>query len=452
MNKKKRELFFQELSMPDKIDIATRWLRPGLGIKRWLILLYIGFTILALGFALLLRDLYGSSGYPDWIHLLALQFWARWLRATIFSTIGFGLIGFSLYRINQTLIRAFLQRQTDAAEVAEMLHTARRRRKGPKVVTIGGGTGMSVLLRGLKKYTDNITAIVTVADDGGSSGRLRHSLGVLPPGDFRNCIAALADDEALTTQLFQYRFARTGGEENGLGGHSFGNLFITSMAAVTGSFEKALVESGKVLAIRGQILPSTLKDVTLYADMTAAEGVTQVRGESAIPHAPYPIERVYLDPDNPPAYPVAVKAILEADLIVLGPGSLFTSVLPNLLVPEIAQAVRVSQASKIYICNIATQKGETDDFTLADHIRALEIHVGPDFFSYIMANNNFSHSLPASLGRNLVIPTLPDKMRYYLVEADVIDESEPWQHDSEKLAKELITWYQMEMQRRVSPV
>jgi uncharacterized cofD-like protein len=174
-----------------------------------------------------------------------------------------------------------------------------------------------------------------------------------------------------------------------------------------------------------------------------------VRGESAIPHAPYPIERVYLDPDNPPAYPGAVRAILGADLIVLGPGSLFTSVLPNLLVPEIAQAIRVSQAPKIYICNVATQKGETDDFTLADHICALEIHVGPGFFSHIMANNNFSHPLPPSLGRNLVIPTLPDKMRYYLVEADVIDESGPWQHDADKLAKELISWYQMEMQRRI---
>ena len=438
--------------MLKKINVAARWLKPGLGVKRWLALLYLGITILALGFALLLRDLYGQSGYPDWIRLLALQFWPRWLRAGVFSAVGFGLIGFSLYRLNQTLIRAFLPRQTDAAEVAELLHTARRRRKGPKVVTVGGGTGMSVLLRGLKKYSDNITAVVTVADDGGSSGRLRRTLGVLPPGDFRNCIAALADDDALTTQLFQYRFAKTGAEENGLGGHSFGNLFITSMAAITGSFERALVESGKVLSIRGQILPSTLKDVTLYADVVAENGLTQVRGESAIPRAPYPIERVYLEPDNPPAYPGAVKAILEADLIVLGPGSLFTSLLPNLVVPEIAQAIRVSQALKIYICNVATQPGETDNFTLADHIRALETHVGPNFFSHIMVNNNFNHPLPQSLARNLVIPVLPDTMGYCLVEVDVIDEAEPWRHDAPKLARELINWYQTEIQRRVPAV
>jgi uncharacterized cofD-like protein len=432
-----------------RLQIATRWLTPGMGIKRWLVVLFIGITILALGFGLFLRDLYGISGYPTMIRVLALQFWPRWLRAGLFGLVGLSTIGFSLYRINRAMVFGLLAREADPAEVVELLHAARRRRKGPKIVTIGGGTGMSVLLSGLKKYTDNITAIVTVADDGGSSGRLRRTLGVLPPGDFRNCIAALADDDALTTQLFQYRFSKQG-EENGLGGHSFGNLFIIAMAAVTGSFERALVESGKVLAIRGEILPSTLKDVTLYADVIAEHGATTVRGESAIPHTPYPIERVHLEPDNAPAYPGAVKAILQADLIVLGPGSLFTSVLPNVLVPEIAEAIRVSLAPKVYVCNVATQIGETDDYTLADHLEAMENHVGSHFLTHILVNNNFNHPLPSTLARNLVIPVLTDKMEYRLIEADVIAESSPWQHDSAKLAKELIRWYQTEIQGRIN--
>jgi len=437
--------------MSKRLRTTRRWLQPGMGVKRWLVVLFIGITILALGSALLLRDLYEVSGYPHLIRLLALQFLPRWLRVGIFGGIGLSMIIYSFYQINRTIFAAFLPPETDAATMAEILHAARRRGKGPKVVTVGGGTGMSTLLRGLKKYTDNITAIVTVADDGGSSGRLRRSLGILPPGDFRNCIAALADDDALTTQLFQYRFAKNE-KEDGLGGHSFGNLFITSMAAVTGSFEKALAESGKVLAIRGQILPSTLMDVTLYADVTAENGAARIRGESAIPNAPYPIERVYLDPDTPPAYPGAVRAILDADLIVLGPGSLFTSILPNLLVPEITQAIRVSRAPKIYICNVATQKGETDHYTLADHVQALENHVGPTFFDYVLVNNNLAHPLPSSLARNLVIPELPDTMRYRLVETDVIDEASPWRHDSKKLAKQLVNWYQTEIQGRVDQV
>ena len=430
-----------------KFKATARWLIPGLGVKRWLGVFFVGVTILALGFALLLREWYGAGGYPEVIRLLLLQFLPHGLRVGIFGGTGLALIFYSGYRINQTLLSPLLPPATDAAKMAELLHEARRRNRGPKIVTIGGGTGMSTLLRGLKSHTDNITAIVTVADDGGSSGRLRRSLGILPPGDFRNCIAALANDDALTTQLFQYRFAKQDAE-NGLGGHSFGNLFITTMAAVTGSFEKAILESSKVLAIRGQILPSTLRDVTLYADVAAENGASRVRGESAIPKAPYPIEQVYLDPDNPPAYPGAIRAILDADLIVLGPGSLYTSILPNLLVPDLAQAIRVSQAPKIYICNVATQIGETDNYTLTDHILALEKHVGQHFFQYAMVNNNLRHTLPASLGRNLVIPTLADTMRYRLVEADVIDESSPWRHDSPKLAGQLIHWYQTEIQGR----
>jgi uncharacterized cofD-like protein len=434
--------------MRKHLKTAMPWLTPGMGVKRWVVVLFIGVTILALGFGLLLRDLYETSGYPPLIRLVTLQFWPRWLRATVFGLLGLSVVSFSLYEINRTLVRALLRRETGPAEVARLLQESRRRQRGPKVVTIGGGTGMSVLLRGLKAHSDHITAIVTVADDGGSSGRLRRSLGILPPGDFRNCIAALADDDALTTQLFQYRFSKKE-EDDGLGGHSFGNLFITTMAAVTGSFERALVESGKVLAIRGQILPSTLRDVTLTADVAAENGATRVRGESAIPAAAYPIERVHLEPSSPPAYPGAVRAILDADLIVLGPGSLYTSVLPNLLVPEIAQAIRVSQAPKIYLCNVATQIGETDNYTLAGHVEALEAHVGKNFLTHVLANDNLEHPLPPDLGRDLVIPVLPDKMRYRLVKADVIDVGSPWRHDSKKLAGQLMNWYQTEIQGRV---
>ena len=434
-----------------KLKTLSRWLTPGMGIKRWLVILLVGITVLALGGALFLRDLYAASGYPPVVRLLALQALPRWLRAAIFGGLGLGLVGWSLYRLNQTVWLAFLPGEPDAAAMADRLHRARYRRKGPKIVTIGGGTGMSTLLRGLKHHTDHITAIVTVADDGGSSGRLRESLGVLPPGDIRNCIAALADDDALTTQLFQYRFAKNTETDSGAGveGHSFGNLFITAMAGVTGSFERAVAESGRVLAIRGQIVPSTLQNVTLMAEVAAANGSAQVRGESAIPHTPYPIERVYLQPENPPAFPGAIRAILDADLIVLGPGSLFTSLLPNLLIPGIADAIRASDAPKIYIANVATQLGETEGFSLEDHLHALENHLGTGFFSHILVNDNLSHPLPASWTINLVIPPNADKIAYGLVRADVIDAEKPWRHDPQKLARALITWFQSEMQRGV---
>jgi uncharacterized cofD-like protein len=306
---------------------------------------------------------------------------------------------------------------------------------------MGGGIGLSTLLRGLKEHTDNITAIVTVADDGGSSGRLRRELGVLPPGDFRNCIAALADAESLTTQLFQYRF----GEGKGLNGHSFGNLFIAAMAAVTGNFERAILESGRVLAIRGQIFPSTLEDVTLCADLSEeeAEGVMRVEGESQIPKAGKPIERVYLVPGEAPAYPGAVKAILDADIIVAGPGSLYTSVLPNLLVPGIVQALRASRALKVYVCNVATQKGETDHFTAGDHIKALEQHVGR-IFDHVLLNDNLGVSLPSHPTIESVSPTMHPDQELQVVAADVVDRENPWRHDSRRLAQALLELYYRE--------
>ncbi len=305
----------------------------------------------------------------------------------------------------------------------------------PRVVAIGGGHGLSVLLHGVKPYTPNITAIVTVADDGGSSGRLRRELGVLPPGDFRNCIAALADDEALMTQLFQYRF----GDGNGLDGHCFGNLFITAMAEVTGSFERAILESGRVLAIQGQVLPSTLYDVTLMADLRAEPaGVSRVAGESSITEAGGAIERVYLEPDNVPAYPGAVRALLEADLIAAGPGSLYTSVLPNLLVPDLTQAVAASRALKVFICNVATQIGETEGYTAGDHVAALEAHVGEGLFPVVLANDNLDVDFDAPPRVELVTPDFPADAEYQIITADLIDPARPWRHDSHKLARTLL--------------
>lgn len=314
--------------------------------------------------------------------------------------------------------------------------------EAPKVVAIGGGTGLSTLLRGLKAYTPYTTAIVTVADDGGSSGRLRRELGVLPPGDFRNCIAALADDEALITQLFQYRF----GQGGDLNGHSFGNLFITALVAVTGSFERALLEAARVLAVRGRILPSTLENVTLVADVKNGKGgddvqpgLTRVQGESSIPKARQPIERVFLRPEGARAYPEAVRAILDADLIVAGPGSLFTSVLPNLLVQDICRAVAASSALKLYVCNVATQPGETDGLDLGGHVAALERHIGRGLFPYVLANHSPALGVQPSL--EPVALSYPANVAYRVVEGDMSDPAAPWRHHSGKLAGRIVEFY-----------
>ena len=401
-----------------------------MGVKRWLVLLACGIALLSLGFSFLLRYFYPLPGV---FYYITLQFIPRGLRAGLFFAIGAGAAMIALVRLNRSLLAPFVE--TDPEKLANAVYRYRRRERGPKVVTIGGGHGLSVLLRGLKQYTSNITAIVTVADDGGSSGRLRRELGVLPPGDFRNCIAALADDEALTTQLFQYRF----GDGKGLDGHSFGNLFITAMAEVTGSFERAILESGRVLAVQGRVLPSTLQDVTLMADLRAEPlGISRVAGESSITEAGGAIERIYLEPDDAPAYPEAVRAILAADLIVAGPGSLYTSVLPNLLVSDVAQAVAATRALKVYVCNVATQCGETDGYTTHDHVRVLDRHLGPGLFPVVLVNANLNVAFDAPPGVELVPVHFPPDARYRIVTADLVNRARPWRHDSEKLARALL--------------
>jgi uncharacterized cofD-like protein len=408
-----------------------RWLRPGLGIKRWFALVMIGITLLGLGLAVILIDLYRTdSTNPIILTLLtyaSLRFIPRVLRAIIFGGLGVGLVVFGILQLNRSLLKPFIRPGSD---VFDQITDYRRRERGPRIVTIGGGHGLATLLRGLKAHTRNLTAVVTVADDGGSSGRLRESHGILPPGDIRNCLAALSNDEALLTQLFQYRFSGSPDLE----GHSFGNLFITALADITGSFEDAVAESGRVLSVNGRVLPSTLHDVKLVASMELPHSINEVRveGESKIPTMAGRVRRVWLEPDNASAFPPVIKALLNADVIIAGPGSLYTSILPNLLVHDLLAAIQISRAAKIYICNIATQAGETDFFTCHDHVRALENHIGEDLFDIILCNNNYENDIGSSQWVRADEKTLSDSRTYC---ADLVDDGHPWRHDSGKLAQ-----------------
>lgn len=416
-----------------------KWLYPSLGIERWLLLLGVGVIIIGLGLGDLLRDLYGTWAFPPVFYYLTWQFIPYPVRALLLGAAGLSAVGVAIAQLHRLSLGA--SPRSSQESTVRALYPYHQSSQDLKVVAMGGGTGLSTLLRGLKEYTSDITAIVTVADDGGSSGRLRRDLGLLPPGDFRNCIAALANAEPLTTQLFQYRFG--GGE--GLDGHSFGNLFIAAMAGVTGNFERAILESSRVLAVRGRIVPSTLQNVTLCADLhgedEALGELSRVEGESRISEVGLPIERVFLRPDRVRAYPGALRAILSADFILIGPGSLYTSILPNLLVEDIAQAIRASQAVKMYICNVATQVGETDHFTVGDHVQVLQDHIGKDVFSYVLANDNFNAQLPPQANIEFVPLIYETRGGYQVITANLIDLDNAWRHDSKKLARKVIEFY-----------
>lgn len=418
-----------------RIKKPLQWLVPGLGVKRWLLVTLAGTTLIGVGLAILILDVYRTAPDTWWLPLLSaasLRSIARPLRALIFGGLGIGLILTGIWGINRSLMDPFLK---TGRPVVDALTSHRRRERGAKIVAIGGGTGLSALLRGIKEYTYNITAVVSVADDGGSSGRIRRQIGILPPGDIRNCLAALSNDEAMMTQIFQYRFSDGHGD---LVGHSFGNLFITALAEITGSFEEAVAESGRVLSVHGRVLPSTIHDVRLVADVSLPFIVGEIRieGESHIPEMAGRVRRVWLDPNNPPGFPDAVRAILSADLIVIGPGSLYTSILPNLLVPDLAEAIRSSRALRVFICNVATQPGETDGYSGWDHVRAVEEHVGQGLFDIVVANRRTVGKLPG--GAQWVLANDDFEDVYAIYQADVVDEDRPWRHDSKKLARVLM--------------
>ena len=410
----------------------TKWLYVGLHIKRWLALLAIAVAIMGLGFAYILREVYVSYTFPAWAAYLTLQFIPRWLRGVLFISSALILAIFSGWQLNRSLAHALLPVSTNPRDLVDLIYQNRTRDRGPRVVAIGGGTGLSNLLRGLKQYTSNLTAIVTVADDGGSSGRLRRDLHVIPPGDIRNCIAALADAEPLVTELFQYRFDERAGD--GIAGHSFGNLFITAMAEVTGNMEAAITETSRVLAVRGKILPSTLDDVRISARFPDG---SVVEGESQLPAGGVPPVEVWIDPRDSAAHPGAVRALLEAELIVIGPGSLYTSVLPNLLVPGIGRAIRESHAHKVFISNVATQHGETDGYTAADHYAALRRHLHDDtLVDMVLANSNVPAEPlnPEWRSEPVLAPGDADYGSARLVLADIVDRERRYRHDGTALA------------------
>ncbi|MCE2661771.1 MAG: YvcK family protein [Microcystis sp. M53603_WE2] len=428
---------------PKRVNRWFKWLSPGIFVKRWLLISLTGVFLTSFGLAIWVK-LTPVNRFLEFVSQ-ALETIARLVPNSVSGPLAVLLGVFLLFwgqsRTVETITEAL---QPDASEeLVDLLRTHRRLHRGPKIVAIGGGTGLSTLLRGLKQYSSNITAIVTVADDGGSSGRLRREMGILPPGDIRNCIAALADEEKLLTELFQYRFHAG----DGLSGHSFGNLFISAMTEITGDLEQAIDASAKVLAIRGKVLPATLTDVSLWAKL--ADGRI-IEGESKITEAMGQIRQIGCHPADPVALPAALAAIKEADYIIIGPGSLYTSIIPNLLVPAIRQALAQVTVPRVYVCNIMTQPGETDNYSVADHIRAIEKVCEERVFDAVLAQRTApspqslqlyaqEHSHPVFLDREEV-----GKMGYRIVLANVMAEDEVTakvSHDPQRLARVLWRWY-----------
>jgi uncharacterized cofD-like protein len=428
---------------PQRVNRWFKWLAPGLFVKRWLLLSAGGVLLTSLGLAIWAK-LTPIFYLIDFISQ-ALERIANFIPSYVSGPLAI-ICGLVLIFWGQTRtvgsITEVLKPDRDK-ELVDVLMAHRRLNRGPKIVVVGGGTGLSTLLRGLKVYSANITAIVTVADDGGSSGRLRQEFGVLPPGDIRNCLAALADQEKLLTELFQYRFQAGGG----LVGHSFGNLFLTAMSEITGDLERAIAASSQVLAVRGRVLPATLSDVRLWAEL--ADG-RRIEGESNITEADGKIVKIGCNPGKPPALPAAIKAIEEADYIIIGPGSLYTSIIPNLLVPEIADAIASCSVPRIYVCNIMTQPGETVGYSVSDHIRAIDEACGKQLFNAVLVHRkvpsaqsliNYAqvNSNPVFLDREAVA-----KLGRRIVLSNVMDEDEHTnlvRHNPERLARVLLRWY-----------
>ena len=407
-------------------SIATgilKWFYPGIGIKRWVGLSAFGVMLLILGTA----------------NLRSEEFWLVQFLDALIVISGIIILILGIKRMMRSFIAVFVP-SSRGTEFIDILYQKKQLSRGARIVAVGGGTGLSILLSGLKNYSSNISAVVTVADNGGSSGRLRQQFDVLPPGDIRNCLVALADAPTLMRDLFQFRF--DGNSE--FAGHSFGNLFLTVMTRLTGDFEKAIKETSKVLALRGRVIPSTLEDVTLVARFNDGSIVV---GEEQIPRARKLINQVNLSPEHPAATQDALNAIKEAQIIILGPGSLYTSIIPNLLIKEITDAIANSEALKVYVCNVMTQPGETDGYAVSDHVNALVKHSHARILDYCLVNNGeVPKDVLVRYSKDKSLLVINDRKKteglgYRVVEEDfsmIVDGV--IRHDSEKLAKIILSF------------
>ena len=418
-----------------------KWLYPGMRVKRWMALTLVGIGMVVIGFGLTtnlmliqwlsdgILDVFKATGWPVYSPSLYLPVGAA------MAILGLALIFLSYFQFNRSILAAVAPDARNG--LADRIFQRRHLAQGMRIVVIGGGTGLSTMLRGLKEYTSNIVAIVTVTDNGGSSGRLTQQMGMLPPGDLRNCLVALADAEPTLAGLFQFRFDKG---QDGLAGHSFGNLFIAAMTEMyDGNYEQAIAATSKVLAIRGKVYPSTLQNVCLLGEM---DDGSIVEGETQIAHHPLSIRRMYLRPENAQPMAEGLEAIALADAIILGPGSVFTSIVPNLLVEGIADAVSRSSAAKIYVCNVMTQAGETEGFAASDHVRALADHApGAKLFHYVLLNKETPSADVLAryekYGQRFVTPDV-EKIRamgYVPIAANLVSQTDTVRHDPARLAE-----------------
>ncbi len=409
------------------------WLKPGLQLKRWLMMGILGLLLLSLSAGYFMMLFFETEG------------WMAWLAGglgLLMLIVAFRCGLFSLMK-NMKTTPFIAGSQAERKQIQRMVYDKQVLAKGRKIVVIGGGTGLSVLLRGMKQITSNITVVVTVADDGGGSGVLREDLGMLPPGDIRSCILALSEMEPTMERLLQYRF-----QEGVLKGQSFGNLFIASMNGISGSFEEAIKKMSEVLAVKGNVYPVTLEDITLYAQL---QNGRIIKGESNIPlksqEENSPVDFVFIKPRRVSTLPEIIQAIGEADAIVLGPGSLYTSIIPNLLVKNVAESINQSKASTFYLSNIMTQPGETDHYSISDHVTALLKNTGLKRLDYVIANHQ---KVPTDIeekylkeGAEMVLPrpedeTLLQRKRIRLMTDELVEVKNNYvRHDAVKTSRKI---------------
>ena len=411
------------------LDKFFKWLWPGLRIKRWIAVIFLGLFFAVCSSFLTISYFFTTKGFSRYGNELLIG-----------AAVGFAVSGFCLITGIYRLIKSMwglVDRRGARKGLVEAAFERARLSAGPKVVAIGGGTGLACVLTGLKEYSRDITAVVSMADDGGSSGKLRQDLGISPPGDIRKCLIALADEEPLMSELLEFRFP-----ENELGGHNFGNLFLTALARIRADFGEGVREANRILNVRGQVLPSTLDRVLLVA---THEDDTKTTGQALISKTQKRIKRLELRPDPEPIAADIAKAIEEAGLIVIGPGSLYTSVIPNLLIRGMSEALARSKAKKVFVCNIMTYEGETRGYNLPDFVRAIDEHTYPHrVYDYVLVNNgNHGDTGIMAIKERNAHKVQYDKKAYEtspikLVADDVVNPAFPLRHDTLKLARALV--------------